>query len=143
MLRGLPSFWIWLLYFAQIASALLAYSLFESRPPPPPPQPAASNERTASDTATRGTAATVSACEREDFGLLGEAVLAVLGEEQPVVELDVEDSALAADELGVEPGLPLQRGRETRGLLLVSSADAVGDAHARHGRQVTRAFRSS
>ena len=69
---------------------------------------------------------------REDLVVLREAVLLLLGEDQLPVHDDVELARLARFDLGVDACRLLDRGRETRGLRLVVSDDAVadGDGHA-------------
>ena len=56
----------------------------------------------------------------------------MFGKDQVVVDLDVEDAALAADELGVDAETVLDFSRETRGGGLVVSNYAVRDADV-HG----------
>ena len=51
----------------------------------------------------------------------------VLRENLLPVDDNVEDAAVAGDDLGLQPELTLNRGRQTGGLWLVVSTDAIGD----------------
>jgi GNAT superfamily N-acetyltransferase len=59
--------------------------------------------------------------------MLGEAMRLVLGEDLLSVGDDVEDAAVAGDDLDPQPELSLNRGRQTGGLWPVVSTDAIGD----------------
>ena len=62
-----------------------------------------------------------------DLGMLRKAMRLVLREDLLSVDLDVEDAALAGDDLGLQPELALNRGRQTGGLWPIVSTNAIGD----------------
>jgi len=64
----------------------------------------------------------------EHLVVLGEAADLVLAEDEPPIRLDVEDPARTLDELGLDPELLLDRGRQTGGLGQIVSLHAIGDA---------------
>jgi hypothetical protein len=73
------------------------------------------------------------------LALLGEAAERLLGEDQLVVERDLEDAATGGDQLALDTEFGLQLGRQTGGARLVVSLLAVFDLDAhrallgRHG----------
>jgi hypothetical protein len=76
--------------------------------------------------------------KREDLGVLGEAALTLLREEEHVAAQHVELALLALDRLGAVARLGRDLGRETRGPFVVSVSDgAVEDADLAHTASVT------
>ena len=65
--------------------------------------------------------------------MLREAAGLALGVDPVSIDLDVEDPAIALDELGLDAELVFQRGRQTGGLGQVVSACAVGDGRSHTG----------
>jgi hypothetical protein len=67
----------------------------------------------------------------DDLGGVGEAAVAVLGEDQPAVGDDVEDAAIALQELRLDAERLPDVGRQTGGPWQIVSAYAVldGDLH--------------
>ena len=63
----------------------------------------------------------------DDLRMRGKAMRLVLREDFLSVDDDVEHAAVARDDLGLQPELTLNRGRQTGGLWLVVSTDAIGD----------------
>src|SRR5690348_11595758 len=63
----------------------------------------------------------------DDLVLGGEAGRGLLGNDLALV-LDLEDAAMAGDQLGVDPELVLEGGRRTGGPGEIASTGAVGDA---------------
>ncbi len=109
-----------------------------------PPQAAATagtiRSKRARRTSAEGSAARVERvlgeC-RENLGQLGPPSLALLGEDECIVDEDVELALVAADHLGAV-FRPVDLGHETRGPLVVAVSDgAVQDADVCHAAEIS------
>lgn len=65
----------------------------------------------------------------DDFGILGEPVLTVLGKHNFSVNFDVKDSGTALDQRGINAKLTSQIGRQTGGLGQIVSLTAISDRY--------------